>query len=446
MKYDVIIVGAGPAGLAAAHQIKFDTHHSPSVLLIEKGKGIATRTSKTSGFGGAGLFSDGKLVFSDTVGGNLTTQCGKDVTINYLKRSLNLFNKHFSEDLDEEQFGDTKMQDLASKAGLGLVKTKTFHLGTDGVFSFSTDMLNKLINKVTLSEETGVLEIKRYTPFGGKAYFGVRVEGTEYYCKYLILAPGREGADWLNAQLVDLKIKSIGNRVDLGVRVELPNSVVKELVDYAYDFKLYHYAKPFDDQVRTFCVCPGGKIARENYGDLITCNGHSYSKDKTDNTNFAILVSIPFGNPIDPIKYGKSIVSLANNISDGGVIVQRLTDLEAGRRTTDSRLGKSIVTPTLDKPFAGDLSLVIPHRYLTDIMCMLRALNELAPGVTMADTLLYGVEVKFYSNIIKLSKELETGVHNLFCIGDGAGVSRGILQATASGLIVADAILRRANA
>jgi len=248
------------------------------------------------------------------------------------------------------------------------------------------------------------------------------------------------GADWLSDTLKPHGIDSVGNQVDLGIRLELPNSVVKELVDFAYDFKLHYYAKPYDDKVRTFCVCPGGAVVRENYDSLTTCNGHSYSNNSTPNTNFAVLVSIPFSSPIDPIKYGKSIVSLANNISDGGVIVQRLTDLEVGHRTTATRLERSIVTPTLEKPYPGDLSLVLPHRYLTNILGMLKAMDKVAPGVWMPDNLVYGVEAKFYSNVIQLNKDLETKVPNLFCIGDGSGLTRGILQAAASGLIVADAI------
>jgi len=425
--YDVIIVGAGPAGIAAANRLKLNT------LLIEKGQSIDKRTSKTSGFGGAGLFSDGKLIYSTTVGGNLSSLVGNNVTEKYLMDTLKLFNVTLPEDAAEEE---NELVKKAAGVGLDLVKTSTVHLGTDGVFNFSKDMLNKLNAKIQIG--TAVTCVYKHP----RGYFEVNTNrGNHYECKYLILAPGREGAEWLSEELThDLKIKNVGNRVDLGIRMELPSTVVERLINFAHDFKLYYYPKPFDDQVRTFCVCPGGHVVRENYDTLITCNGHSYSKDRTNNTNFAILVSIPFGNPIDPIKYGKSIVSLANNISDGGVIIQRLTDLEQGRRTTKERLSKSVVKPTLENPFAGDLSLVIPHRYLNDIFGMLKTMDKLTPGIMMGDNLLYGVEVKFYSNIIKLSNQLETDVHNLFCIGDGSGVSRGILQAAASGLIVADAI------
>lgn len=433
MNFDVIIVGAGPAGIAAAHQLKLNT------LLIEKGKGIDKRTSKTSGFGGAGLFSDGKLIYSSVVGGNLQSLVGKNVTEKYLIDTLNMFNVTLPEDPSEE--GNELVQ-KASGVGLELLKTRAIHLGTDGVFNFSRDMLNKLNTKILIQEDMTVNSVKKQ----GDLFVVSTSKGDKHTSKYVILAPGREGAEWLSEELTNnLGIKSVGNRVDLGIRMELPNIIVEDLVEFAYDFKLYHYSKPFDDQVRTFCVCPGGHVVREKYDTLITCNGHSYSKAKTNNTNFAILVSIPFGNPIDPIKYGKSIVSLANNISDGGVIIQRLTDLEQGRRTTGERLNKSIVKPTLENPFAGDLSLVIPHRYLDNILGMLRAMDKLAPGVMMGDNLLYGVEVKFYSNIIKLSKQLETEIPNLFCIGDGGGVSRGILQAAASGLIVADVINGRTN-
>jgi len=226
--------------------------------------------------------------------------------------------------------------------------------------------------------------------------------------------------------------------------MEVPDAVAQELVAFSHDFKIHYYTKCFDDMVRTFCVCPHGEVVREQFDDLTTCNGHSFKKGKTNTTNFALLVSIPFGSPIRPNEFGRSIVSLANNIAEGGVIVQRLGDLLDGRRSTKDRIAKSVVKPTLDA-FPGDLSLVLPYRYLCDLTEMIRTMDKIAPGMMSPSNLLYGIEVKFYSNVIEL-KDMETSIPNLFCVGDGSGVSRGIIQAVASGIIAGDAINERVGA
>jgi len=269
---------------------------------------------------------------------------------------------------------------------------------------------------------------------------GERIEGSA-----VIVAPGREGASWLKATARELGLSLARNPVDLGVRVELPATVLEPITRLVYESKFFYYSRAFDDQVRTFCMCPYGEVSTEFAGDVMTVNGHSFAHRRTANTNFAILVSKNFTEPFDdPIAYGKSIARLANLLS-GGILVQRLGDLEAGRRTNSERLERSIVTPTLLSATPGDLNLVLPYRYVVNILEMLHALDEVAPGVASRHTLLYGVEAKFYSSRLRLTADLETEVEGLYACGDGAGVTRGLVQASASGLVAARAILQRHN-
>jgi uncharacterized FAD-dependent dehydrogenase len=269
------------------------------------------------------------------------------------------------------------------------------------------------------------------------------VSGEKFSGKYVIVAPGRSGAEWLQSEAQALGLKTFSNPVDVGIRVEVLASVMEQLTNVLYEPKLVYYSKFFDDTVRIFCVAPHGQVITESYDGVLTVNGQSYAEKKTDNTNFAILVTTSFTEPFkEPIAYGKYVARLGNLLS-GGVIVQRLGDLEAGRRSTPERIARSVVTPTLKNATPGDLSFVLPYRYLADIREMLQALDKMAPGLNSADTLLYGIEVKFYSSRLQLSNCLETNVHNLFTIGDGAGVTRGLIQASASGVIVSREIVKR---
>ncbi|WP_406606833.1 NAD(P)/FAD-dependent oxidoreductase, partial [Candidatus Infernicultor aquiphilus] len=253
------------------------------------------------------------------------------------------------------------------------------------------------------------------------------------------------GSEWLKYQADELNIKISNNPVDVGVRVEVPAIVMKRLTDIIYESKLVYYTQLFDDRVRTFCMCPYGEVVIEFSDGITSVNGHSYQEHRTENTNFALLVSTNFTEPFkEPIAYGKYIANLANILSEG-VIIQRLGDLELGRRSTPDRIKHSIVIPTLKEATPGDLSFVLPYRILTDIIEMLKAMDKIAPGVYSKHTLLYGVEVKFYSSRLELSECLETKVDNLFAAGDGAGITRGLIQASASGVIVAEEILKRRN-
>jgi len=269
------------------------------------------------------------------------------------------------------------------------------------------------------------------------------VDGERFLGKYVVVAPGRVGAEWLKTEMQALGLKTLNNPVDVGVRVEVDASVLEPLTSVLYEPKLVYFSRCFDDQVRTFCVAPYGEVITESYDGVLTVNGQSYAQRKTGNTNFALLVSTRFTEPFrEPIAYGKYIARLTNLLS-GGVILQRLGDLQAGRRSTEERIARSVTVPSLKNATPGDLSFVLPYRYLADIREMLEALDQLAPGVNGKDTLLYGVEVKFYSSRLELSDCLETKVKNLFTIGDGAGITRGLVQASASGIVTARQIIRR---
>ena len=273
---------------------------------------------------------------------------------------------------------------------------------------------------------------------------GVETEqGETIRSRYVIVAPGRDGSDWFSKEATRLGLKMEVNPVDIGVRVEVPAVVMEHLTDVIYESKFIFFSKAFDDRVRTFCMNPFGEVVLENNSGLLTVNGHSYAEKRSENTNFAILVSKTFTEPFrEPISYGKYIASLANLLGDG-VLVQRLGDFLSGRRSTLERLQRGMVEPTLKAATPGDLSLVLPYRHMVSIVEMLQALDIVAPGVYSRHTLLYGVEVKFYSSRLELTSELETGIKNLFAAGDGAGVSRGLVQASACGLVCAEAIISR---
>jgi uncharacterized FAD-dependent dehydrogenase len=267
--------------------------------------------------------------------------------------------------------------------------------------------------------------------------------GVRYRAPHVILAVGRDGAGWLAGEARRLGLPTEMNPVDIGLRVELPAAVLASLTEEVYEAKLYYTSTTFDDQVRTFCMCPYGEVIREEYEGVTTVNGHSYAERRTANTNFAVLVSTTFTEPFrEPVAYGRSVASLANLLG-GQILVQRLGDLRAGRRSTPERIRKGRVVPSLKEATPGDLSFALPYRYLTDILEMLEAMDRLAPGINDPSTLLYGVEVKFYSLALRLTPRMETAVPNLFAVGDGSGVSRGLVQSSASGILAAREVARR---
>ena len=446
-KYDCIIIGAGPSGIFAAY--KLAENRKLNILLIDRGKDINQRLkqkmsedSLLSGWGGAGAFSDGKLTLSSDIGGFLTSYCSEEMVLNYINTVDKIYLKYGAPD---ELYGTNiddllRLQSNASKYFLKLIPSKIRHLGTEKCRTILKSFEKYLGKKIDLKFETEAKELVT----DKNRINGVMLKSGEFIkAEHVIVAPGRAGSVWLAEESKRLGLTTFQNPVDIGVRVEVPSSVMKEITDVAYESKFIFNSKHFDDRVRTFCMNPYGEVVKEFSNGLTTVNGHSYRNRRTNNTNFAILVSTVFTKPFnEPIFYGSYIASLANFLVDG-VIVQRLGDLKAGRRSTPERINRGVVEPTLKDAVPGDLSFVLPYRYLTNITEMLEAMDNLAPGVNSQHTLLYGVEVKFYSLRQKLSNCLESQIKNLFIIGDGAGVSRGLVQASASGLIAGTEILRR---
>ena len=456
--YNVAIIGAGPAGIFSALEI-VKLRPEWKVILIEKGQKIENRKCPLRegspkcvnckrcgllcGWGGAGAFSDGKLTLTPDVGGHLVDYMPREKVEKLISYADNMYLEHGATDevfgTDMETFREIERQ--AVLAELKLVHSPVRHLGTERSLDVLKHMQDYLSDKITIlnnvTAKSLIVECEQVKGI-------VLDNGETIRAEYTIIAPGREGADWLTHEFAKNKIGMVNNAVDVGVRVELPAPVFAPLTDKLYESKLVYYSPTFGDEVRTFCMNPNGEVVQENYNGIATVNGHSYANIKTNNTNFALLVSKKFTEPFkEPIAYGQHIASLANMLA-GGILVQRFGDLLEGRRSTPDRIQSSVITPTLTCATPGDLSLVIPYRQMKSIIEMIFALDKIAPGTASRYTLLYGIEVKFYSARVKLTNELETeGVKNLFTIGDGAGVTRGLIQASASGVYVAQTICAR---
>ncbi|MEW6019300.1 MAG: FAD-dependent protein, partial [Pseudomonadota bacterium] len=399
--------------------------------------------SITCGWGGAGAFSDGKLTLSPDVGGWLADYVGRhglEELIAYVDGIYVEYGApphiHGTDHDRVEQIAQQAMQ-----VGLKLINAPIRHMGTDRCPQVLQAMRDALEGTVEVA--TRVTVEKLLIEDSDRVRGVLLKDGREIGARAVIVAPGREGSAWLMEEAREHGIPMMNNAVDIGLRVEVPAIVMAPLTDALYESKLVHYSKSFEDEVRTFCMNPNGYVSKEAYGEVITVNGHSYSDRQSGNTNFALLVSTRFTEPFrEPLLYGRSIARLANLLG-GDILVQRLGDLQIGQRTTPERLERSTVRPTLRKATPGDLSFVLPYRHLRDIMDMLEAMDKLVPGVNSRDTLLYGVEVKFYSARLKLSDELETKVANLYAVGDGAGVTRGLIQASASGVVAARAAIEK---
>lgn len=456
--YNVAIIGAGPAGIFTALEI-IKLKPDWKVVLVEKGKKIEKRkcflregnrvcpNCKTCGllcgWGGAGAFSDGKLTLTPDVGGHLVDYMERKEVEELIDYTDKLYLDYGATDVihgtSKEEFA--KLAHEATLAELKLVYSPVRHLGTERSLDVLKNMQDYLMDKITILNDEAADKLivvnEQVKGFTTK-------KGQTITAEYIIIAPGREGADWLTSEFAENKIGMVSNAVDIGVRVELPAPVFEPITEKLYESKLIYNSPTFGDEVRTFCMNPYGEVVSENYNGILTVNGHSYATKRTPNTNFALLVSEKFTEPFkEPIAYGQHVARLANMLG-GGVLVQRFGDLLDGKRSTPDRINASTITPSLKSATPGDLSLVLPYRQMLSIIEMLYALDKIAPGTASRYTLLYGVEVKFYSARVKLTNELETeGVKNLFTIGDGAGVTRGLIQASASGVHVARTICAR---
>ncbi len=452
MDFEVIIVGAGPGGIFSAYELM---DSGKSVAVFEAGNELAKRKcpidgknikscikcetcSIMSGFGGAGAFSDGKYNITNDFGGSLYEHIGKQQAIELMEYVDDINVKFGGEKTKLYTTAGTKFHKICRQNKLNLLNAKVRHLGTDINYEVLTNLYGKLKDKVKFYFNNPVKSINKID--GGYEI----VADKKYTCKYCIVSAGRSGSKWIEKVCKDLGIKTNSSRVDLGVRVELPAEIFDHLTDELYESKIVYRTEKFEDYVRTFCMNPHGIVVNENTNGIITVNGHSFEDEnkKTDNTNFALLVSKHFSEPFkDSNGYGESIAKLSNMLG-GGVLVQRFGDLIRGRRSTPSRIAGSTVTPTLGAT-PGDLSLVLPKRILDGIIEMIYALDSIAKGTANDDTLLYGVEVKFYNMEVETDENLETRHKDLYIIGDGSGVTHSLSHASASGVYVARHILSK---
>ncbi|MBR0354873.1 MAG: NAD(P)/FAD-dependent oxidoreductase [Oscillospiraceae bacterium] len=450
--YDVIIVGAGPGGIFTAWELS-RLAPEKKIAVFELGRPLDQRRcpidgkkikscvkcpvcSIMSGFGGAGAFSDGKYNITNQFGGTLYEYIGKQEALELMRYVDEINVAHGGAGTKLYSTADTKIKRMCLENGLHLLDAQVRHLGTDINYVVLQNIYGELKDRVDFFFNTAVTDLKR-APDGYRVVAGER----EYSCEKCVVSVGRSGSKWMESVCRELNIPTKSNRVDIGVRVELPAEVFAHLTDELYESKIVYRTQKFEDLVRTFCMNPHGVVVNENTNGIVTVNGHSYEDPAkhTENTNFALLVSKHFSEPFkDSNGYGESIARLSNMLG-GGVIVQRFGDLVRGRRSNESRIRSSFVTPTLAAT-PGDLSLVIPKRILDGIIEMIHALDKIAPGTANDDTLLYGVEVKFYNMEVELDRDLQTCSEGLYVIGDGSGVTHSLSHASASGVHVARCI------
>ena len=452
MNYDVIIIGAGPGGIFSAYELK---DSGLKVAVFEEGNELSKRKcpidgekikscvgcktcSIMSGFGGAGAFSEGKNNITNDFGGSLYEHIGKKTALELMEYVDSINVSHGGNKTKLYSTAGTDFHKICTQNKLNLLNAKVRHLGTDINYTVLTNLYAELKSKVDFYFNTHVNEIR-------KSGDGFEVIADESYsCRYCIVSAGRSGSKWMEQVCGKLGITTHSNRVDIGVRVELNAEVFEHITDELYESKIVYTTEKYEDKVRTFCMNPHGIVVNENTNGIITVNGHSFEDEsrKTNNTNFALLVSKHFSEPFkDSNGYGESIAKLSNMLG-GGVIVQRFGDMVRGRRSTQKRIDENLVVPTLSAT-PGDLSLILPKRILDGIIEMIYALDKVASGTANDETLLYGVEVKFYNMEVETDENLETRYGGLYVIGDGSGVTHSLSHASASGVHVARHILAK---
>lgn len=453
MKYDVIIIGAGPGGIFSAYEL-IQKKPELKVAVFEAGHALNKRycpidgdkikscigcnsCSIMSGFGGAGAFSDGKYNITNDFGGTLYEYIGKRQALDLMRYVDDINMRYGGEGTKLYSTAGTKFKKECIQHDLHLLDASVRHLGTDINYVVLENLYAYLQDKMDFFFDTPVESVNIVD--GG---YEVKCEDGNYVCKECIISVGRSGSKWMERVCKELQIPTKSNRVDIGVRVELPAEVFSHLTDELYESKIVYRTEKYGDKVRTFCMNPKGAVVNENTNGIITVNGHSYEDPvkQTENTNFALLVAKHFSEPFkDSNGYGESIARLSNMLG-GGVIVQRFGDLIRGRRSTPGRIEEAFITPTL-KATPGDLSLVLPKRILDGIIEMIYALDKVAPGTANDDTLLYGVEVKFYNMEVEVNDKLESCYDGLYIIGDGSGITHSLSHASASGVYVARNII-----
>ena len=449
MNYDIVIIGAGPGGIFSAYEL-VKLKDNLKIGIFEAGSSLKKRKCPIdgekikscirckscaimNGFGGAGAFSDGKYNITNQFGGTLYEYIGKKKAIELMEYVDGINVSHGGEGTKLYSTANSDIKKMCLQSDLHLMEASVRHLGTDINYIVLENLYDELKDKVDFFFDMPVERVLK-----NKDVYEVYTERDMAVCHSCIISAGRSGSKWMETVCKDLGIPTKSNRVDIGVRVELPAEVFAHLTDELYESKIVYRTAKFEDLVRTFCMNPKGVVVNENTNGIVTVNGHSYEDPKkhTENTNFALLVSKHFSEPFkDSNGYGESIARLSNMLG-GGVMVQRFGDLIRGRRSTQSRIDESYVTPTLAAT-PGDLSLVIPKRILDGIIEMIYALDKIAPGTANDDTLLYGVEVKFYNMEVEIDEHLETKHKGLFVIGDCSGVTHSLSHASASGICVA---------
>lgn len=448
--YDIVIVGAGASGVFMSYELtKLKTN--ASVLMVDKGAGLEKRICPIkkgdtptcircnpchimNGYGGAGTLSDGKYNITNQFGGDLHTYVGADKALELMEYVDSVLCSMGAEDAKLYSTGGSMLKTIALRNNLHLLDAKVRHLGTDRNIKILQRIYDYTKDKIEIKMNTHIVDVEKLD----KGFSLKSSIGEEYRCDNLILATGRSGSKWISEICTKMDIHMLSNRVDIGVRVELPAVIFKHITDEVYESKIVYKTDKYNDMVRTFCMNPYGEVVAENTNGIITVNGHSYADPllQTENTNFALLVSNKFTEPFrDSNEYGESIARLSNMLG-GGVLLQRFGDLMKGRRSSERRMEKCFTRPTL-KATPGDLSLVIPKRQLDNIIEMVHALDKIAPGTANEDTLLYGVEVKFYNSNVSVDDNFKTKIEGLYALGDGAGVTHSLSQASACGVHVA---------